>query len=176
MWLQRVSKILTPCRMLQKTWLIAKINLWTNSFQNMCDMLLAKIDRLARKIDYLQKTPQHRLFWWTQIWVTWHWKDLDAKRLTRVQLLGYPWKLWGMTVQNSYVEGWWRQNWGHTSLLHFFPSGHGNSRKGDFCVKRFVPENFQQEFFLGLVPTKSLRTQDSENVFGLRDRASVLKL
>ena len=36
---QCVSKILTPRGMLQKTWLIAKINLWTNSFQNMYDML-----------------------------------------------------------------------------------------------------------------------------------------
>ena len=39
MRLQCVSKILTPRRMLQKTSLIAKINLWTNSFQNMYDML-----------------------------------------------------------------------------------------------------------------------------------------
>ena len=35
MRLQCVSKILTPRRMLQKTWLIAEINLWTNSFQNL---------------------------------------------------------------------------------------------------------------------------------------------
>ena len=35
MQFQRVSKILTPRRMLQKTWLIAQINLWTNSFQNL---------------------------------------------------------------------------------------------------------------------------------------------
>ena len=35
MRLQCVSKILTPRRMLQKTWLIAQINLWNNSFQNM---------------------------------------------------------------------------------------------------------------------------------------------
>ena len=27
-------------------------------------------------------TPQNRLFWWTEIWVAWLWKDLDAKRLT----------------------------------------------------------------------------------------------
>ena len=39
MRLQCVSKILTPLRMLQKTSLIAKINLWNNSFQNMYDML-----------------------------------------------------------------------------------------------------------------------------------------
>ena len=43
-------------------------------------------------------------------------------------------------------------------------------------VKRSVPENFQWEIFLGLLPTGSLRTQDSENVVGLGDRASVSKL
>ena len=32
-------------------------------------------------------------------------------------------------------------------------------------LKRSVPENFQQGNFLGLVPTESLRTQDSENVY-----------
>ena len=39
MRLRCVSKILTPCRMLKKTSLIAKINRWNNSFQNMYDML-----------------------------------------------------------------------------------------------------------------------------------------
>ena len=33
-----------------------------------------------------------------------------------------------------------------------------------FC-KLSVPENFQWENFLGQVPTESLRTQDSENVY-----------
>ena len=28
-----------------------------------------------------------------------------------------------------------------------------------------VPENFQRESFLGLLPTESLRNQDSENVY-----------
>ena len=39
MRLQCVSKILTPRRMLKKSSLIAKINRWNNSFQNMYDML-----------------------------------------------------------------------------------------------------------------------------------------
>ena len=34
-----------------------------------------------------------------------------------------------------------------------------------FFVKRSVPENFQRENFSGQVPTESLRTQDSENVY-----------
>ena len=34
---------------------IYQINSQYNSYQNMCDMLQAKIDRFARKIDSLQK-------------------------------------------------------------------------------------------------------------------------
>ena len=39
------------------------------------------------------------------------------------------------------------------------------SEKRNFFVNRSVPENFQWETFLGQVPTESLRTQDSENVY-----------
>ena len=45
-----------------------------------------------------------------------------------------------------------------------------------FWVKRSVPENFQQDNFSGLLPTETLRTQDSENVVSLGDRASVSQL
>ena len=38
-------------------------------------------------------------------------------------------------------------------------------KKVIFWVKRPVPENFQWENFSGQVPTESLRTQDSENVY-----------
>ena len=47
--------------------------------------------------------------------------------------------------------------------------------KWKFFVNRSVPENFQWENFLGLVPTESLRTQDSENIVSLGDPASVSK-
>ena len=46
----------------------------------------------------------------------------------------------------------------------------------NFWVKRSVSENFQHENFSGLLPTESLRTQDSENGVGLGDLASVSKL
>ena len=39
------------------------------------------------------------------------------------------------------------------------------SEKWNFLVNRSVPENFQEENFSGQVPTKSLRTQNSENVY-----------
>ena len=43
-----------------------------------------------------------------------------------------------------------------------------------FGVKRSVHENFQRANFSGPVPTESLCTQDSENIVGLGDRASVI--
>ena len=52
----------------------------------------------------------------------------------------------------------------------------GIRRKSDTFEKHSVPEDFQQEQFLGLVPTESLRTQNSENIVSLGDGASVSKL
>ena len=46
--------------------------------------------------------------------------------------------------------------------------------KVNLLVKRSVPEYFQREIFFGA--KESLCTQDSENVVGLGDRASVSKL
>ena len=40
-----------------------------------------------------------------KIGITSLWEDLEDK------LLGYPWKLWGIPVQTSPVEGRWHQNW-----------------------------------------------------------------
>ena len=48
------------------------------------------------------------------------WEDLEAKLLTPGQLLAYPWKVWGITVQTSYWEGLWHQNCGYTSPILFF--------------------------------------------------------
>ena len=48
------------------------------------------------------------------------WRVLDADKMTPGQLLGYPWKLWGITVQTSYVEGRWHQTWADTNPKLFF--------------------------------------------------------
>ena len=55
----------------------------------------------------------------------------------------------------------------HEPATFFLMSGHVNSPKSDFWVKRFVPENCQGKNFWGLLPLGSLRTQDSENVVSL---------
>ena len=88
------------------------------------------------------------------------WEDVEAKLLTPGQLLGYPRKVWGITVQTSYWEGQWHQNCGYTSPIH-----KEINEKQNFFVNRSVPEKFQQENFSGQVPPESLRTQDSENVY-----------
>ena len=66
--------------------------------------------------------------------------------------------------------------WVHEPDTFFLEAAREISEKWNFFVKCSVPENFQRENFSGLLPTESLRTQDSENVVGLGDRASVLKL
>ena len=48
---------------------------------------------------------------------------------------------------------------------HFFSDGTRILAKVILLIKRSVPENFQWENFSGQVPTESLRTQDSENVY-----------
>ena len=57
-----VSKNLTPRRMLKKDLLIAKINRWNNSFQNMYDMLLVKLDRFAMKTFFSQTNAKKQPF------------------------------------------------------------------------------------------------------------------
>ena len=66
--------------------------------------------------------------------------------------------------------------WVHEPDTYFLHGDTEISEKWNLFVNRSVPENFQQEHFSGLVPTESLRTQDSENIVGLGDRASVSKL
>ena len=53
-----------------------------------------------------------------------------------------------------------------TQAQYFFSGTNKEiSEKWNFFVKRSIPENFGRENFSGQVPTESLRTQDSENVY-----------
>ena len=88
----------------------------------------------------------------------------------QVNFWGGPEKFGDITLQTNYVDGRWHQNWAHTSPLHLFSVCTDIREKVIFWVKRSVPKNFQQEIFLGLLPTESLSTQHSENVVGLGDR------
>ena len=100
-----------------------------------------------------KKTPVRRLFLCARIGVTWLWKDLDAKPLTPGQLLGCPWKLWGITLQTSYVEGRWHQNWAHTSPLHFFTVGTRKfAKKWFFGCNAPYPKILNGKIFRGYYP------------------------
>ena len=57
------SKNLTPCRMHRNAFLIAQIIAKCHSFPNMCDMLKAKVDRLAvQNLFSPKKTPKNSHF------------------------------------------------------------------------------------------------------------------
>ena len=55
--------------------------------------------------------------------------------------------------------------WVHEPDTFFLEAAREIREKRNFFVNRSVPKNFQRENFLGQVPTESLRTQDSENVY-----------
>ena len=69
------------------------------------------------------------------------WEDLEAKLLTPGQLLGYPWKLWGITVQTSYVEGWWHQNWASNRPTKKFAGGDRNEWKTEYFYSDLTPRH-----------------------------------
>ena len=55
--------------------------------------------------------------------------------------------------------------WVHEPDTFFLEAAREISEKRNFLVNSSVPENFQRENFSGQVPTESLRTQDSENLY-----------
>ena len=61
-----------------------------------------------KKIYFVQKTPRIGIFERTKISITSLWEDLEAKLLTPGNVLGHPWKPWGITAQTSYVKGRWQ--------------------------------------------------------------------
>ena len=54
---------------------------------------------------------------------------------------------------------------GTQARYFFLEAAREISEKWNFFVKRSIPKNFGRENFSGQVPTESLRTQDSENVY-----------
>ena len=69
--------------------------------------------RPGKQIFY-KKGPKNRLFRGDTIQVMSLRRELEAKPVTSGQLLGHPWKVWDITLQMSYVEAWWHQNWVHS--------------------------------------------------------------
>ena len=79
-----------------------------------------------------QKTPKNSPYKQHGIWVAWLSEELYAKLLPLDQPLGYPWKLWGITVQTSYVEGRWHWNWACNRQKVFWGAAREMSKKSIF--------------------------------------------
>ena len=82
---------------------------------------------LIAKID--QTKPKKDVFLRTKIGITSLWEHLEGKLLTPGQLLGHSWKLWSITIQTSYWEGRWHQNWFCSGPTKKFICGHATSWK-----------------------------------------------
>ena len=118
---------------------------------------------LPVKLFFYKKSPKYGLFRATRFWLSWLWKELEAEPVTSGQHLGHPWNVWDITLQMSYVEAWWHQNWVHSRPI--LCRGGGTRKSVKICVffiKRSVAPNLQIETFLGPAPTDSPRTQLSE--------------
>ena len=104
----------------------------------------------SREIDSCKKKRKNRPFQRTKICITSLWEDLEDNLLTPGQLLSYSWKLGGITVQTSYVEGWWHQTWVCSRLTKKIMCGHATSWKMEIfrkplCHRKFSRENFRDE-------------------------------
>ena len=157
------SKILTHNRMHWHWSKIANLKANMPRIQNMYNMYRAKVDRLAGKIIFYWKGPENPLFRGDTIQVMSLWRELEAKPVTSGQLLEHPWNVWDITLQMSYVEAWWHQNWVHSRPI--LCRGGGDAEISEnlcFFIKRSVAPNLQIETFLGPAPTDSPRTQLSE--------------
>ena len=118
------------------------------------------------KIIFYWKRPKNPLFRGDTIQVMSLWRELEAKPVTSGQLLGHPWNVWDITLQMSYVEAWWHQNWVHSRPI--LCRGGGDAEISEnlcFFIKRSVGPNLQIETFLGPAPTDSPRTQLSEYLY-----------
>ncbi len=117
------------------TWLLEGLSKQSFGFVNSEGYLAIEASRwrlsqtvLPGKLFFPKKRPKTAFFGGDESGVSWLWEELYAKLLGLGQLLGYPWKVWGITVQTSYWEGLWHQNCGYTSPLLFFWRRHIESR------------------------------------------------
>merc|ERR1711978_673766 len=100
-----------------------------------------------------KKTPKNSIFLRQNMGITSLWEDLEAKLLTPGQLLGYPLKVWGITVQTSYWEGLWHQNCGYTSpILFFWRRQEKSVKNGTFLQIAPYPKLFNGKIFRGKYP------------------------
>ena len=108
---------------------------------------------LPGKLFFPKKRRKTAFFGGKESGVSWLWEELYAKLLGLGQLLGYPWKVWGITVQTSYWEGLWHQNCGYTSQILFFGIRTRKSVKnGTFSWLAPCQKIFNGKLFRGMHP------------------------
>ena len=98
-----------------------------------------------------KKTTENSVFLRQNMGITSLWEDLEAKLLTPGQLLGNPWKVWGITVQTCYWEGRWHQNWVRSRLTNFLPKWNGNSWKTEIFYSSASSSKTKRD--IGMGPT-----------------------
>ena len=97
---------------------------------------------------------------WTTFWKGRLWRVLEAKPMTPGQLLGPPWKLWGITAQTSYWEG---RSVG-TPIL-FLGYGQGNQWKTGLFCKLLRIQKFSMGKCFGASAHGILRHEKNVNNF-----------
>ena len=142
---------------------------------------------------FFKKNTQKRPFWVARNWhhltlrvTTWaSWElfplespvtllDVQRRKLTVElkncpgsspgQLLGYPWQLCGITVQTSYVDGWWHQNWVRSRPTKIFASDNGNSWKLEIFTLR-PPARKRREILWWAIKDKKTGMHRGTNAF-----------
>ena len=108
-----------------------------------------------------KKHPKTAFFGGHDSGVSWLREELYAELLGLGQLLGCPWKVWGITVQTSYWEGLWHQNCGYTSPILFFGGGKRNQWKTELfckslCTWKFSTGNFLYRYGIFWLQKKSI--------------------
>ena len=129
---------------------IYQMNRQIYSFQNMCDMLSAKIDRLARKMDFLQQ-KKHLKIAYFGVHESWF-PDF-----------GRPWTPNGWHQVNL---GVWRNIYTHEPQNFFFVVTQKLVKKC-FFGKTLCTQKFSTGTFSGPVPTESLCTLTGTGALGL---------
>ena len=96
-----------------------------------------------------KKRPKTAFFGGNESGVSWLWEELYAKLLGLGQLLGYPWKVWGITVQTSYWEGRWDQNWVRSRPAKKVACGNANLWKTGFFYSSASSSRTKRDIKIG---------------------------
>ena len=114
-----------------------------------------------------KKTPKNSHVFVKKNGITSLWENLEAKLLTPGQPLGYPCKHWGITVQTSYCEGWWHQNWVRSRPTNYSLSNwNGNSWKTDLFYSSASNSKTKRDIGMGHKRWRARYTWGNKRLLG----------